>query len=125
MTVRLPPERRKEIIDLCKVFLQLKRVEIRKKFSQLIGKLVATHQGVEYASLYYKPLEKVKEQELKKHNQNYSSFMTIPKCIYPVIQWWIDNVKWVIKQSLMGNQNSSFSPMLRQKLGARSMKQKI
>ena len=46
MTVRLPPERRQEIVDLCKNLLQLKRVEIRK-FSQLIGKLVATQQGVE------------------------------------------------------------------------------
>ena len=92
MTVRLPPERRQEIVDLCKNLLQLKRVEIRK-FSQLIGKLVATQQGVEYAPLYYKPLEKVKEQELKKHNQNYSSFMSIPKYIQPVIQWWIDNVE--------------------------------
>ena len=63
-----------------------------RTFSQLIGKLVATQQGVEYAPLFYKPLEKVKEGELKKHGGNYNSFMTIPKKVHPVINWWIDNV---------------------------------
>ena len=86
MTVRLPPERRLEIIHLCHELLNKKRVTIRK-FFQVIGKLVATQQGVAYAPLFYKPLEKVKEQELKKHYGNYNSFMTIPKHVYPVIMW--------------------------------------
>ena len=68
-----------------------KRVTVRK-FSKVIGKLVATQQGVEFAPLYYKPLEKVKELELQKHQGNYNSYMTIPKYVIPTIQWWIDNV---------------------------------
>ena len=91
MTVRLPPERRQEIVSICTNILIKHRVTIRK-FSQLIGKLVATQQGVEYAPLFYKPLEKVKELELKKHKGNYNSFMTIPKHVIPVIKWWIQNV---------------------------------
>ena len=78
MTVRLPPKRRQEIIRFCSQMLLKNRVTIRK-FSQLIGKLVATQQGVEYAPLFYKPLEKVIEHELKKHYGNYNSCMTIPK----------------------------------------------
>lgn len=91
MTVRLPPERCQEIINFCNKIIKEKRVTIRK-FSKLIGKLVATQQGVEFAPLYFKPLEKIKELELKKHQGNYNSFMTVPKYIIPTIQWWIDNV---------------------------------
>ena len=92
MTVRLPPDRQQEIIELCNHILQKRRVTIRK-FSQLIGKLVATQQGVEYAPLYYKPLEKVKETELSKHKGNYDSFMNVPKYVEPVITWWVQNVE--------------------------------
>ena len=65
-----------------------------RKFSKLIKKLVATQQGVEFAPLYYKALEKVKELELKKHRGNYNSFMTIPKHIITTIQWWIANISF-------------------------------
>ena len=84
ITIRLPPERRVEIIRICSNILPKRRVTIRT-FSQLIGKLLATQQGLEYAPLFYKPLEKVKEGELKKHGGNYNSFMTIPKKVHPVI----------------------------------------
>ena len=91
MSIRLPPERCKAIIDLCQEILHEKRVTIRK-FAKLIGKLVATESGIEYAPLYYKPLEKVKEEELNIHKGNFDSFMTIPDKIVPTINWWIDNV---------------------------------
>ena len=96
-SVRLPPERRQEIVTICTNILFKHRVTIRK-FSQLIGKLVATHHGVEYAPLFYKPLEKVKEQEFKKQKGNYNSFMTIPKHVKTVIKWWIQNVESSYKQ---------------------------
>ena len=91
MTIRLPPERRLEIIRICSYILPERRVTIRT-FSQLIGELEANQQGVEYVPLFYKPLEKVKEGELKKHGGNYNSFMTMPKKVHPVINWWKDNV---------------------------------
>ena len=69
-----------------------------RKFLKLIGKLVATQQGVELAPLYYKPLEKVKELELKKHLGNNNSFLTIPKHRIPSIQWWIANVSFSYKR---------------------------
>ena len=90
MTVRLPPERRQEIIKLCSNILLRRRITIRN-FSKLIGKLVATQQGVEYAPLFFKPLEKIKEYELRKHHSKYNSFMTVPKYVEPTIEWWIHN----------------------------------
>lgn len=35
------------------------------KFAQLIGKMVTSEPGVEYAPLFYKPLEKMKEKDIK------------------------------------------------------------
>ena len=57
-----------------------------RKFSKLIGKLVATQQGVNYAPLFYKNLEKVKEYELMKHHGKYNSFMTVSKHVEPTIE---------------------------------------
>lgn len=66
MFVRLPPERCKckAVIELCQEILNQKGVTIRK-YAKLIGKLVAAEPGIEYAPLYYKPLEKLKEEQLK------------------------------------------------------------
>jgi hypothetical protein len=91
MSITLTPERCKDIIDLCKRLLKEKRVTIRQ-FSQLIGKLVAAEPGVEYAPLFYKPLEKVKESALRAHKGKFESFLTIPKQCEPIIRWWIDNL---------------------------------
>ena len=91
MSVRLPSDRCRAVIELCQEVLRQKRVTIRK-FAKLIGKLVATEPGIEYAPLYYKPLEKIKDKELKIHKGNFDSFMTIPAQIVPIIIWWINNI---------------------------------
>ena len=91
MSVRLPPERCKAVTDLCQEVLTQKRVTIRK-FAKLIRKLVATEPGIGYAPLYYKPLEKLKEKELRIHKGNFDSYMMIPDQIVPTIEWWINNV---------------------------------
>ncbi|XP_053391152.1 uncharacterized protein LOC128553983 [Mercenaria mercenaria] len=92
MTVRLTDERCVEIIELCKTLINTKRTTIRN-FSQLIGKLVAAEQGVEYATLYIKPLEKIKVFQLQKHKGKFDSFMKIPVSIKPILNWWIVNLK--------------------------------
>lgn len=56
MTVSLKKERKDELIKLCMDMLQIKKVTIRK-FAKLIGKMVAAEPGVQYAPLFYKPLE--------------------------------------------------------------------
>ena len=90
MSVRLLPERCKAITELCQEILNQKWVTIRK-FAKLNGKLVAAELGIEYVPLYYKPLEKLKEQ-LNIHKGNFDSFMTIPSQIVPTTEWWINNI---------------------------------
>ena len=97
MTVRLAPVRYQEIVKLCQDLLVTKRLTIRA-FSKVIGKLVAAEPGVQYAVLYTKPLEKIKEIELKSHRGNFDSFMNVPAEIKPTLLWWIDNLPHSFKK---------------------------
>ncbi len=91
MTVRLTIERKSDLIQCCLDLLRFRRVTIRL-FAQLIGKMVAAEPGVEYAPLYYKPLELVKDAMLRRIRGNFDSVMSIPEEIRPIIQWWIANM---------------------------------
>ena len=59
----LPLEKKESIFKLCLSINKRSYITIRE-FSRLIGKLVATELGVEYAQLRYKPLERIKEKHL-------------------------------------------------------------
>ena len=66
MTVRLPLEKKESVLKLCLSINKRSRSHITiREFSRLIGKLVATEPGVEYAQLRYKSLERVKEKHPK------------------------------------------------------------
>ena len=51
----------------------------------MIGKLVASDPGVEYAMSFVKPLEMTKERELKIHKGNFDSFMKFPSIVYTTL----------------------------------------
>jgi hypothetical protein len=55
--------------------------------------MTAASPGVRYATLYIRPLEKIKEKQLKIHSGNFDSFMSIPNTLFDTIQWWIDNLR--------------------------------
>ena len=103
MTVRLPLER-KSISKLCLSINKRSHITIRE-FSRLIGKLVATEPGVEYAQLRYKPLERIKEKQLKLNNGNFDSTMFISRSCKSHIQWWIDNLEVSFKLISHGKSN--------------------
>ena len=71
--------------------LDKKHVTIRE-FAQMIGKMVAAEPGVEYAPLYYKPFELVKNHNLKRKRGNFDSFMRVPGYLKPDFKWWIKNL---------------------------------
>ena len=64
MTIRLTDEKALNIVQECKNILSKKSITIRE-FAQIIGKLVATEPGVQYAPLYYKRLELHKDKQLQ------------------------------------------------------------
>ena len=104
MTVRLPLEKKESILKLCLSVNKRSHISIRE-FSRLIGKLVATEPGVEYAQLRYKPLERIKEKHLKFNNGNFDSTMIISRSCKSHIQWWIDNLEVSFKLISHGKPN--------------------
>ena len=63
-----------------------------RNFAKLIGKLNAAEPGVQHATLFIKPLEKVKETELRRHRSNFDSYMNAPRAIHYILNWWIGNI---------------------------------
>ena len=104
MTVRLPLEKKESTLKLCLSVNKRSQITIRE-FSRLIGKLVATEPGVEYAQLRYKPLERIKEKHLKFNNGNFDSTMIISRSCKSHIQWWIDNLEVSFKLISHGKPN--------------------
>ena len=91
MTVRLTKEKVSNIKELCYEIIGKKFITIRI-FAKLIGMLVASEPGVRYAPLFYKPLEKIKENNLSWKRGHYDSFMKVTPEIRTHIQWWLDNL---------------------------------
>ena len=100
MTVRITPEKCHDIINLCKSFLNTQRTTIRN-FAKLIGKLNAAEPGVQHATLFIKPLEKVKEAELRRRRGNFDSYMNVPRAIHYILNWWIDNIGLCYKHIML------------------------
>ena len=100
MTVRLTQERVKELLDCCSTILGKSKCPIRQ-FAKMIGKMVVAEPGVEYAPLYYKPLEKVKDFNLRKNKGDFDRLMRISRDVGIVIKWWLTNL------------SSSFKPIMR------------
>jgi len=104
MTVRLTQEKMDDIILLCTRMIKTKRTTIRE-FAKLVGKLTAAEPGVQHAPLFIRPLEKVKEEQLKVHCGNFDSFMTIPRSIDSSLNWWVAHVKDSYKNVSIGPAN--------------------
>ena len=76
MTVRLPPEKCTDMIELCKEMLAAKKTTIRK-FAQLIGKCVSAEVGVRNVAFYYKSMEVERDEALRMHRDNFDTVICI------------------------------------------------
>ena len=63
----------------------------------MIGKLVASEPGVGYAALFYKPLAKVTDYQLRINKGNIDCFMELSKETKGHIQWWINHIPYTVK----------------------------
>ncbi|CAG2254849.1 unnamed protein product [Mytilus edulis] len=98
MCIRVTTEKADNIIKLCSRLILKKEITIRE-FAQVIGKLVATEPGVQYAPLYIKSLEITKDLLLKQNYGNFDAKMTLSDGNISDLNWWVNNI------------NSSFKPM--------------
>lgn len=77
-------------MTLCNKLLLKCEITIRD-FAQVIGKLVASQPGVQFALLFLKDLEHEKERALKNAKGNYDSKITLSKRSCNLLLWWVNN----------------------------------
>lgn len=87
LSFSLPVDKRNNIIQLVKRFLQLPRCSIRG-FAQLIGTLVSACSAVKYGLLYTISLERQKYLALLKNDDYEAKFKPSP-IILEDLQWWL------------------------------------
>ena len=92
MTIKLTDEKKDNLIQDCLRF-QNKREVVIRDLAQVVGKMIASEPGVEYAALYYKPLEQAKTLALKQSKGNFDDKMLLDNQLRECIKWWIENVK--------------------------------
>ena len=90
MTIRLRPEKAEDIVKKCLIILSCDKISIRD-LAKLIGKMVASEPGVQYAPLFYKPLEIEKDAALKGVCGNFNSEMSLSSEGIDCVKWWISN----------------------------------
>lgn len=92
MTVRLTPQKAEKIRDLCIDTLGRECMTIRH-LAVLVGQMVASEPGVQFAPRFYKQLEIERDHALRLNKGNFDGKVTISQKARADIQWWIDNVK--------------------------------
>lgn len=76
---------------MCQQILASQSIVIRQ-LAHVIGKLVASELGVQFAPLYYKSLEIEKDRLLKQNFGDYEARVSLSPDALITIQWWVDNV---------------------------------
>ena len=102
MTVRLTMDRVANLQNLC-LKVQQKTIITIREFATLIGKMVASEPGMQYAPLYYRDLEHIRDNELKLNRGNFDAKMKVGTEIREIIQWWIDNLEMGFKPIVRGD----------------------
>lgn len=86
MTVSSTDHRAKSIRQMCQQILASQSIVIRQ-LAHVIGKLVASELGVQFAPLYYKSLEIEKDRLLKQNFGDYEARVSLSPDALITIQW--------------------------------------
>ena len=91
MTIRLTPEKKDKIVNLCSSFKKKTSPSIRE-LASVIGNLVAAMEAVPYGKLHYRQLEKDKILALSNSNGIFEHKVHISDKAIDDLDWWIENV---------------------------------
>ena len=91
MTVELTEDRKRKLRESCLHILEAKRIRIRQ-LAQVIGQIVASFPGVEFGQLYYRDLEKLKIEALRKTKGDFDGKICINQESKVELHWWKDNI---------------------------------
>jgi len=76
MTVKMTPEKKESLFELCNAVLKRDTLPIRA-VAQLVGKMNSCCAGLQYGPLFYRTLENEKTAALKSSNGDFDAFMQI------------------------------------------------
>ena len=91
MTVQLTEERKKNLIDSCKMVLRKSRPSIRD-VARVIGLIVASFVAVKFGPLHYRSLEEDKKAALVVSKGCFDEKMQLTQDSHSELTWWIVNV---------------------------------
>ena len=92
MTVTLTKEKIEKMKYSCQNLLDMEKFTIRC-LAQVIGKIVSCFPAVKFGKLYYRKLEKLKTESLKKNKGNFDAYTKLNKDAKSELSWWINNVE--------------------------------
>ena len=96
MTVTLTESKVDNVICKCKAILLPTTVKIRK-VAELIGILVSSFTAVQFGPLHYRAIDYDKVRALSTHHGDFDQTMCLSEAAIVEIQWWIDNVKFEVR----------------------------
>lgn len=91
MTLELPTEKRKRILEWIEYFQSHTYCKI-KKLAQFLGILTSSCPAVKYGWVYTKRLERAKYLALQTSFDNYDANMSITPDVLTDLKWWEENV---------------------------------
>lgn len=93
MTVELPQEKREKLKKLV-LDLYLKKQCLIRVFAKLIGSLVASCPGLEYAKAHIKNFEMALSEALIGTQGNFDKKMVIPSSLKIEFDWWLERLSY-------------------------------
>jgi hypothetical protein len=108
MTVKLPEDKIKRIIEECHALIKKSKATIRL-VSRVIGLLVSSFSAVEYGPLHYRNLEMNKIDALKLSAGKFDAEMNITFNMKVDLRWWLDNLSFQKRVIHHGNPDVSIT----------------
>ena len=91
MTITLTPERKQKLLNACTCLLRNSQDKIRV-IASCLGLMVASFLAVPLGPLYYRALEKDKNQALSENKGNWEKNMIVSKAAKDELRWWVENI---------------------------------
>lgn len=91
MSISLTEEKMLKIQEVCHHILLKNKISIRK-LAEVVGMMVASFPGVQFAQLYYRRLDNEKSEALKKAAGNFDAVMEISAEAQADLAWWCSNI---------------------------------
>ena len=89
--VTMTNEKVQKVTTACKLLL-LKPVVTIRKLAEIIGLIVSSFPGAEFAQLHYRDLEGLKSDALRAKFGNFDAQILLNEASKNELKWWIDHI---------------------------------